>query len=92
MQYIPVAFFAVVLSVLCFFAFFRAALEAYGGSQARGQIRAVAASLHHSHSNRDLSGVCDLHHSAWQCQIFNPLIKTRDQTHILMDPSRIGFH
>ena len=24
---------------------------AYGSSQARGQIRAVAASLHHSHSN-----------------------------------------
>ena len=30
---------------------FRAALIAYGGSQVRGQIRAAAASLHHSHSN-----------------------------------------
>ena len=30
---------------------FRAALAAYGGSQARGLIRAVAAGLHHSHSN-----------------------------------------
>ena len=30
---------------------FRAAPMAYGGSQARGLIRAVAASLHHSHSN-----------------------------------------
>ena len=29
----------------------RAAPTAYGGSQARGQIGAVAASLHHSHSN-----------------------------------------
>ena len=29
---------------------FRATLVAYGGSQARGQFRAVAASLHHSHS------------------------------------------
>ena len=29
----------------------RAAPEAYGGSQARGLIRAVAASLRHSHSN-----------------------------------------
>ena len=28
-----------------------AAPMAYGGSQARGQIRAVVASLHHSHSN-----------------------------------------
>ena len=30
---------------------FRAAPSAYGGSQARCLIRAVAASLHHSHSN-----------------------------------------
>jgi len=29
----------------------RASAMAYGGSQARGQIGAVAAGLHHSHSN-----------------------------------------
>ena len=34
-----------------FFAFFRAALEVYRGSQARGRVGAAAASLHHSHSN-----------------------------------------
>ena len=34
-----------------FFFFFRAAPEAYGGFQARGQIRAVATSLRYSHSN-----------------------------------------
>ena len=34
-----------------FFNLFRATPIAYGSSQARGQIRAVAASLHHSHSN-----------------------------------------
>ena len=34
-----------------FLSFFRAAPSAYGGSQARGQIGAVAAGLHHSHSN-----------------------------------------
>ena len=33
------------------FVFSRAAPEAYGGSQARGQIGATAAGLHHSHSN-----------------------------------------
>ena len=33
------------------FAFSRAVPEAYGGSQARGQIGAVATSLRHSHSN-----------------------------------------
>ena len=31
--------------------FFRAAPAAYGGSQARGQIRTAAACLYHSHSN-----------------------------------------
>jgi len=36
---------------LFFFFFFRAALAAYGDSQARGLIGAVAAGLHQSHSN-----------------------------------------
>ena len=35
----------------CLFAFSRAALGAYGGSQARGLIGAVATSLRQSHSN-----------------------------------------
>ena len=34
-----------------FFCLLRAALVAYGGSQARGQIGAAAAGLHYSHSN-----------------------------------------
>ena len=33
------------------FCLFRAALVAYGGSQARGRIGAVAAGLHHSYNN-----------------------------------------
>ena len=33
------------------FCLFRAALPAYGGSQARGLIGAPAAGLHHSHSH-----------------------------------------
>ena len=36
---------------LFFFFFLRAVPMAYGGSQARGQIRALATGLHHSHSN-----------------------------------------
>ena len=41
----------VTLNPLFFLSFFfRAASEAYGGSQARGQIRALAASHSHSHS------------------------------------------
>jgi len=37
--------------VLLIFFLFVAIPTAYGGSQARGGIRAAAASLHHSHSN-----------------------------------------
>ena len=35
----------------------------------------------------NLSCVCDLHHSSWQCQILNPLSKARDRTCIPMDTS-----
>ena len=35
----------------------------------------------------DLSHICELCHSLWQCWILNPLNKARDQTHILMDTS-----
>ena len=38
---------------------------------------------------QDLSCVCDLHHSSWQCQIFNPLSEVRDWTFILMDTSHV---
>ena len=39
----------------------------------------------------DLSYVCDLHHSSWQCQSLNSLSEARDQTGIFMDPSQIHF-
>ena len=48
-------FFVFVFLFVCLFVFlnglFRAAPAAYGNSQARGQIEAEAAGLHHSHSN-----------------------------------------
>ena len=37
----------------------------------------------------DLSRVCNVHHSSWQCRIVNPLSKARDQTCNFMVPSRI---
>ena len=46
-KFMGVLGFCFVLS----FCLFRAAPMAYGGSQATGQILAVAAGLHHSHSN-----------------------------------------
>ena len=39
------------VSIYLFVLIFRASPTAYGGSQASGQIRAVAADLGHSHSN-----------------------------------------
>ena len=71
------------------FCIFRAAHMAYGGSQARGLIGAVAAGLHHSHSGSDSSRVCNLHHSSWQRRILNPLSKVKDWTCNLMVPSWI---
>ena len=63
------------------FLLFKAALVAYGSSQARCQIRAVAM--------QDPSTICDLYHSSRQHQILNPLSEARDQTGILMDTSRV---
>ena len=40
----------------------------------------------------DLSRVCNLHHSSWQCRIHDPLSKARDQTQVLMDTSRVCYH
>jgi len=69
----------------CLFAISWAAPVAYGGSQARGLIRAVARAT----ATLDPSRVCNLHHSSQQCRIVNPLSKGRDRTHNLMVPSRI---
>ena len=67
----------------------RAAPAAFGGFQARGSIRAIAAGLPHSHSKWDQSRICDLYHSSWQCLILNPLSEAGDQTGVLMDASRV---
>ena len=39
----------------------------------------------------DTSCVCSLHHSSWQCWIFNPPSTARDQTPNLVVPSWICF-
>ena len=44
-------FYLVGFCLFVCFCLFRAAAVAYGGSQDRGQIGAVASGLHHSHSN-----------------------------------------
>jgi len=72
-------------SWLFYFCLFRAIPVAYGCSQARGPIRAVAADLCRIWA----VSVCNLHHSLWQCQIPNPLSEVRDQTCVLMDASQV---
>ena len=58
------------------FCLFRATPVAYGSSQARSQIRAAAAGLHHS---------------SQQPRILNPLREARDGTHILMVTSQVCY-
>ena len=81
-----------------FFLLFRATTAAFGSSQARGQIGAAAASPHHwgcadaSPCNWGSELHLWLHHSSQQCQILDPLKEARDQTHMLMDTSRVCYH
>ena len=42
-------------------------------------------------ATRDLTCVCELHHSSLQCLIPDPLGEARDQTHIIVDTSQIRF-
>ena len=41
-------------------------------------------------ATQDLSHICDLHCSSWQCWVLNPLSGARDRIHILMDTSWVG--
>ena len=71
----------------CFVLFVRAALAAYGGSQARGQIGAVAYTT--ATATRDPSRICNPSHSSQQRRILNPLSKGRDRACVLTDVSQI---
>ena len=82
----------IVVLFIYLFGLLRATPVAYGGSRARGPIRAKAAGLRHSHSMPDLSWVCDLPHSSWQHRILNLLSEARDRTCNFMFPSQIRFH
>ena len=62
---------------------------AYGSSQARDCIGAAAEAYATAIAMLDLSHICDLFRSLQQCWILNPLSKAREQTHILMDTSRV---
>ena len=72
---------------ILFYCLFKATPEAYGNSQARGPVRAAAASLCHSHSNSRSEPCLRPTPQRTQRWILNPLSGARDQTCILMDTS-----
>ena len=74
---------------LLFTPLFRAKSAAYGGSQAKGKIGAVAAGLHHSRSKVGSSHIWDLHHSSGHCWILHPPNEVRDPTSLLKDTSQV---
>ena len=64
--------------VFLFVCLFRAAPSTYGGSQARGQIRAVVAGLTTAIATPDPSHICDLYHSSQECWIVKPMSEARE--------------
>ena len=80
------------LRTFFFFGLSRAAPAAYGSSQARGWIRATAASLQPQlMPMQDPNYICDLRHSSCQRRIPNSLSEARDQTRVLMDTSWVHY-
>ena len=71
---------------LFFFFFFLA----YGRSQARGQIKATAASLHHSQIQIQMA-FSTYTTALSNAVILNPLNEARDQTRIVMNTSRVHY-
>ena len=81
-------FLFVCLFSLGFLVCLGAAPVAHGSSQARGPIRAAATAA----APRDPSGVFDRHQKLPQHRMVNPPSEARDETHILLDTSRVHNH
>ena len=71
------------------FAFSRAAPGGYGGSQARGLIRAIVAGLHQGNNNTRSEPSLRPTPQLMATQMLNPLSEARDRTQVLMDASRV---
>ena len=81
--------FFFLLGSFFFFLLFKGLTQAYGGSQARGQLELQVPAT--ATATQDPSHVCDLHHSSRQHWILKPLSEARDQTCNVMVPSWIRF-
>ena len=64
---------------------------AYGSSWARALIVVVAACYATDKATLDLSHICDLCCSLWQCQILNLLSEARDQTNTFRDTMSLAL-
>ena len=70
-------FFGFFFFLCSFCGLFRATLAAYGGSQAKGPIRAITSCLHHSHSNAGYKPHLWPTPQLRQCLILKPLSEAR---------------
>ena len=77
----PGAFILYYFYFLFYFFLFTAASVAYGGSKASSLIGAAAGAYATAMATVDLSHICDLCCSLWQCWILNPLSKARNWTY-----------
>ena len=78
---------------LFFFVFFFFLAHTHGMEVSRLDVKLELHLLAHATAIAipDMSHVFNLHHSSLQHQIFNPLSKARDGTHILMDTSCVCY-
>ena len=87
-----IGLFLILIQIVLFFKImhlfsflvFRATAMAYGSSWVRIRVKATAAAYATATAMPDPSFICNLHHSLWQRQTFNPLGEARDQTCIFM--------
>ena len=85
-------FFFFFFFFFCLFAISWATPTAYGGSQARGRIGAIATGLRQNHSNAGSEPHLQPTPQLMATRILNPLSKGRDQICVLMDPSQVHYH
>ena len=82
-------YFIIIIIVICLF---RVTPAAYGGSQARGPVWAVADGLPEPQQQQIWVASATYTAAHGNAGILNPLSKARDRTWVLMDSSRICFH
>ena len=89
--WVPFIFLLIYIFMYLFIAF-EGHTWAFWSSQARGGIRATAASLHHSHTNMGPETYLWSTPQLKAMPALNPLSEARDWALVLMDTSRVHYH